>query len=200
MEAGDPANTLSEAYDIAPTGDTILVVGEEKIQLRVHSACMRKASKIFNAMFGPHFAEGQPSNRDVPKEIPLLDDDATAITIICVVIHHRDDLMPDVLEPEDAVETLLAADKYDCVLALGHAMCQRLDFKEHITPALLGSLLIVAYVSNDSDAFRRITQKLITGTSQPYNLLIHTELGALFRIPWSISSKCIPFLASYCCC
>lgn len=220
MDASNSANTPSETYAIVPTGDIILVVGEEKTELRVHSACMRTASRVFDAMFGPRFLEGQPSNGDLPKKIRMPDDDATAMTTICNVIHHRNDLMPNVLEPEKSAEILLVADKYDCVLlVLKQATFQWLDSKEHprvllvlkqaisqwrdskepVTPLDLGSLLSAAYVCNDSDAFRRITQKLITCTSQPYYQVI--EGGPIPRpILQTIHCKCIPFLASYYCC
>ena len=227
MDASNTANAPSETHAIAPTGDMILVVGEEKTELRVHSVCMRTASKVFDAMFGPRFSEGQPSNGDLPKEIQMPHDDAGAMTTICSVIHHRNDLLPDVLEPEDSAETLLVADKYDCVLlvlkqatfqwlnskertcvllvlerAMKQAMFQWLDSKEPVPPLDLGNLLIAAYVCNNSVAFRRITQKLITCTSQPYHLLINTEfdVGIPSSILQTIYCKCIPFLVSYCCC
>ena len=227
MDASNSANAPYDTHAIASTGDTILVVGDRKTELRVHSQCMRTGSKVFDAMFGPHFSEGQPSIGDLPKKIPIPDDNATAMATICNVIHHRNDLLPDVLEPEDSAETLLVADKYDCVLlvlkqatfqwlnskegicvllvlerAMKQAMFQWLDSKEPVPPLDLGNLLIAAYVCDNPGAFRRITQKLITCTSQPYHLLIDTEfdVGIPSSILQTIYCKCIPFLVSYCCC
>ena len=90
----------------------ILVVGEVEDRLRVHSLCMRTASTVFDAMFGPHFLEGQPSTDSSPKEILMPDDDTNAMVFICNVIHHRNDNLPDVLQPADLADVALAADKY----------------------------------------------------------------------------------------
>lgn len=196
MEASDTEPVLASAYDIAPTGDTILVVGKKETRLRVHSLCLRTASTVFDAMFGPHFLEGQTSDGVLPKVIPMPDDDARALITICSVIHHRNDIFPDVLQPTDLADVALAADKYDCVLALKYAMYQWLDFKDRSTFAgtfaSLGNLLIAAYVFDNSNAFQRTTQRLITGFSHSYHWLIKGKCDDL--IPWSIYRKCIPFL------
>ena len=192
MEASEAECVLAEAYDIAPTGDTILVVGKKETRLRVHSLCMRTASTVFDAMFGPHFFEGQSSDGVLPKETPMPDDDAKALITICNVIHHRNDMLPDVLQPTELADVALAADKYDCVLALKYAMNQWLDFNERITFASLGNLLIAAYVFDNSNAFQRVTERLITGFSHSYHWLFNEKCDGL--VPWSIYRKCIPFL------
>lgn len=191
MEASRLVNTVFEEYDIAPTGDIILVVGEEETRLRVHSLCMRTASTVFDAMFGPHFWEGQPSDGGSPKEIPVPDDDANAMIFICNVIHHRNDVLPDVLQPAELADIALAADKYDCLLTLKYAMSERLDWEEPVTSSCLGSLLTAAYVFDNSNAFQRVTRRLVTGLSEPYHGLVKKERDGI--IPWSIYCKFIPF-------
>ena len=191
MEASHPANALSKAYAIAPTGDMVLVVGEKETQLRVHSLCMRTASTVFDAMFGPHFWEGQPSNGASPKEITMPDDDAKAMIFICNIIHHRNDILPDVLQPAELADIAVAADKYDCLRALKFAMNQRLDWEELVTFSSLGSLLISAYVFDNSNAFQRVTRRLVTGFSDSYHQLIKEECDGI--IPWSVYCKFILF-------
>ena len=198
MDASDTANAPSETHAIASTGDIILVVGEEKTELRVHSVCMRIASKVFDAMLGPHFSEGQPSKGDLPKEITMPDDNATAMAMICTVIHHRNDLLPDVPEPGELAEIALAADKYDCVLALKFALFQWLDFSESDTFSNLGRRLIAAYVFDNSNAFRHATRRLITDFNLSYLSLIDTKFSEI--MPSSIYCKYIPFLTVYRCC
>ena len=198
MDASITANALTETHAIAPTGDIILVVGRGKTELRVHSVCMRTASEVFDAMLGPRFLEGQTSNGDSPKKISLPDDNAAAMTTICNVIHHRNDLAPEVSALGGLDEIALAADKYDCVLALKYAMFQWLDYKEPVTFQSLGRLLIAAYVFNNPDAFRRVTRRLITDFSRSYLLLIDTRFSEI--IPSSIYCKCTQFFASCCCC
>ena len=195
MEVNHADNPLSEAYATAPSGDTILVVGEKQTKLLVHSVFMRTASTVFDAMLGPHFSEGQPSKGAFPKEISIPDDDARAMTTLCSVIHHRNDILPDVLEPTALADLALLADKYDCVLALKYAMNLWLDFKEPITFSNLGKLLIAAYVFDNSKAFRRVTQRLITGFSHSYHWLFEGDYDNI--IPWPDYRRCISLLAKF---
>jgi hypothetical protein len=61
-------------------GDVILVVGPEKVKLRVHSLFLKAASKPFSAMFGPDWKEGHNMlGRDGPVEVPLPEDNATVV-------------------------------------------------------------------------------------------------------------------------
>jgi hypothetical protein len=56
-ELNDPS--LTSTLKIATNSDIILVVGVEKRKLLVNSSVLKNSSKVFNAMFGPHFSEGQ---------------------------------------------------------------------------------------------------------------------------------------------
>jgi hypothetical protein len=62
--------------DILPDGDVVLVVGGDNIRLRVYSQCLRSASQVFAAMFGPNWSDGQRLSRESPTEVPLPEDDA----------------------------------------------------------------------------------------------------------------------------
>src|SRR5262249_24550771 len=83
--------------DISPDGDVVLVVGPQNVRLRIHSQCLQCASNVFGAMFGPHWSEGQGLSKESPREVPLVEDDADALRIICCVIHHRNDDVPQSL-------------------------------------------------------------------------------------------------------
>ena len=191
MEASDPGNPLSLTYEIAPTGDIILVVGAVEDRLRVHSLCMRTASTVFDAMFGPHFLEGQPSTDSAPKEILMPDDNTNAMVFICNVIHHRNDMLPDVLQPADLADIASAADKYDCLLTLKYTISQWLDWEEPVASSSLGSILMAAYLFDNSNAFQRVTRRLVTGLSEPNHGLIKEERDTV--MPWTINCKFIPF-------
>jgi hypothetical protein len=64
--------------EIAPFGDVVFLVGPDKIKLQVVSGILR-ILKVFEAMLGSNFAEGQGHNCDSPKEIDLPEDDAKAL-------------------------------------------------------------------------------------------------------------------------
>jgi hypothetical protein len=47
---------------------------------------------------------------DGPVEIPLPEDNATALRVICAVIHHRSELVPPTLAAGDVLQIAVTAD------------------------------------------------------------------------------------------
>ncbi|KAK0118388.1 hypothetical protein ONS95_012677 [Cadophora gregata] len=112
----------STVVDIAANGDVILVVGPEMVKLRVLSLILKAASKPFSAMFGPDWNEGHDIlGRDEPVEVLLPEDNADALNVICAVLHHQNNEVPETLAAGDVLRVAVAADKYDCVNALKFA-------------------------------------------------------------------------------
>jgi len=106
---------------IAANGDVYLLVGPDLKRLRVSSQTsqiLRNASTYFSNLFGPKFAEGQNLSSSDPKEVPMPDDDARAVEMICNIIHLRNDAVPLSLAPEEVFEVAAAADKFDCASAV----------------------------------------------------------------------------------
>jgi len=104
--------------EIAPDGDLILVVGksDDMVKFKVHSLCLKLASKVFTAMFGPNWAEGKALSKDNPKEIALPEDDPVAMRKICQILHQQIEALADeVLTVAELAHLALAADKYDVV-------------------------------------------------------------------------------------
>ena len=186
MNVDNSAPIHPERHHIASGGDVVLVVGSEKTCLRVHSLCMRTASKAFNAMFGPHFQEGQSSTTANTKDVLMPDDPTAAMTIICKAIHHCNDTLPDVLSPTELLQLAVTADKYDCVL-LKFVVRQWLDYEDPLSFGDLGDLgniAIAAYLFDDSDAFRIFTQRLVLEYTGSYHLLANKEHGDM--VPWLV--------------
>ncbi|KAL9091272.1 MAG: hypothetical protein Q9165_004906 [Trypethelium subeluteriae] len=98
-------NSEHGLLEIAPDGDVILLVGQGAAQknLRVHSVALKMASKVFAAMFGPRFAEGQSLSSANPKMVPLPEDDLEALTILCHIIHLRNDVLNNMERPGPAL-------------------------------------------------------------------------------------------------
>jgi hypothetical protein len=111
--------------DISPNGDVILVVGPRNVRLRIHSLCLRCASKVFGVMFGPRWGEG--ISEGYPKEVPLVEDDADALRTICCVFHHRNDAVPQAFTPREVLQIAIEANKYDLGVALKYASAQWLQ-------------------------------------------------------------------------
>jgi len=52
---------------IAPSGDVVLVIGDEEWRMRVHSLILRTSSRVFDAMLGPSYSEGANLSSAAPK-------------------------------------------------------------------------------------------------------------------------------------
>jgi hypothetical protein len=121
VEEEESGSSLTEIIEVASGGDVVLVVGEDKVKLRVHSLFLNTALKPFYALFGPDFSEGQNITRDCPKEIILPEDNADTLKIICSVIHLWNSAVPGFPTPGEAFPVAITADKYDCIDAFKYA-------------------------------------------------------------------------------
>jgi hypothetical protein len=169
--------------DISPDGDVVLVVGPRSVRLRIHSQCLRCASKVFDAMFGPHWSEGQGLSKESLREVPLVEGDADALRIICCVIHHRNDDVPQTLTPKEVLQIAIEADKYDLRVALKYATAQWLKPRGNADKVDMGYLLAAAFLFGDMDAFVAYTLALILHYKGPYSELLDNEITSQI-VPW----------------
>lgn len=110
--------------DISPEGDIFFVVGPEEVRLRVQSHCLRAASPVFNAMFGPNYKEGQDLSSERPKIVRLEEDDAAAMQVLCCIIHHQHSGIPLKATSGEALRLASASDKYGCGELVKHTISQ----------------------------------------------------------------------------
>lgn len=126
-------NTIVE---IAADGDLIMAVGPKKKNFRLHSLILKMTSKVFRAMLGPNFAEGQQLIANVttgsrkpglPGKINLPEDDVKSMGFIFKTLHHQFDALES---PEDIpfFDILIAADKYDLIAPIKHAFPSCFDY------------------------------------------------------------------------
>ncbi|CVL08701.1 uncharacterized protein FMAN_06860 [Fusarium mangiferae] len=182
------ANTTGpQMVKIVPDGDIILVVGSDKTKLLIKSILLRAASKPFSAMLGPNWREGHDMRyHNGPFELPLPEDNATAMEIICSVIHFQNDKIPQILPASDVLAVAIAADKYDCMNALQFASKAWLR-ELKVKPEDLMLLAAAAYLFGDAKAFREITAALVLNHQGSY-LSLSGENGG-FIIPWEACWK-----------
>ncbi|OIW22505.1 hypothetical protein CONLIGDRAFT_638285 [Coniochaeta ligniaria NRRL 30616] len=175
--------------DIAPDGDLILVVGPEKSQLKVYSQCLRAASSVFNAMFGADWSEGKGLSSQSPCEIPLEEDDASALRTIFCVLHHRNTEVPDseALTPTEILNIAIASDKYDLAVALKYVSALWLKPKRGLDLMDMGRLMTAALLLEDSRMFAAQTLELILQWHGSYLGLLDDAVIAQF----------VPFKAAY---
>ncbi|KAJ4176133.1 hypothetical protein NW767_015549 [Fusarium falciforme] len=165
----------SSAEPIASDGDVILVVGEQKTQLRVYSQCLRSASKVFNVMFGRNWSEGQGISSQSPRDVTLVEDDAHAMRLICSVIHHRNADIPDTLTAREVLQIAVEADKYDLSVALKYAREQWLKPNGDEDMTDMAYLMVAALLFCDMDAFVARSLDLIINYKETYLGLLDDE-------------------------
>ncbi|KAI1776672.1 hypothetical protein F4818DRAFT_440071 [Hypoxylon cercidicola] len=156
-----PVNFELPVVPIAPDGDVIFVVGDEKRPLRVHSVFLRTASSVFKAMLGPHYREGANLSSDCPKVIPLPEDDPKAMEIIFNIIHFRFDAVSERYDPESVLCLAIAADKYDFTQALRLSIRDWLQCDNIKDPKKLWKLTKASYFLHNDRAFEATTLGLI---------------------------------------
>ena len=155
--------------DIAPDGDVVLVVGPEKLRLRVYSQVLRAASKVFAVMLRPCWKEGQGLSQTHPPEISLESDDAEAMRIVCHAIHLRIDVLPAQVKPEEALRLVTVSDKYDLHDALKHTIRDYLNTKTKLRKVEMGYLMAAAYLFGDTEIFAERTLALILDFNGSYS-------------------------------
>lgn len=151
----------SRIVDIAASGDLILVVGPEQLQLRVHSQVPQTASTSFSAMLGPTWnpSHDLPSTIS-PAEYPLPEDNATAMKYTCAVIHLQNNILPRSMQAQDIFEIPVIAKKYDLIDALRFASESWLAHRDECPRGLI-LLTAAAYAFQNPEAFKDTTRALV---------------------------------------
>lgn len=179
--------TPSIVVNIATDGDVILVVGPEKAKLRVQSLFLKAVSKPFSVMFGPDWKEGHDMlDRRAPVELSLPEDNASALKLICAIIHHRNKKVPQSLTAGDVLGVAVTADKYNCVHALKFASSSWLRPGKNEAGDLI-LLTAAAYLFQNAQAFNEITRALILNHDGPYFALSCEKVES--ALPWRVFCK-----------
>ena len=133
------------------------------------AAVLSNGSSVFKAMLKPRFREGHElATATSAVEIPLPDDDACAMIIICQVMHLRNDLVHKAGKMSAAMVLRVAelSDKYDCTVALEPTVRLRLETCLDIfSTAELQDLLTTAHHFGNGIAFAKIGRSLLIKTS-----------------------------------
>ncbi|KAK2751745.1 hypothetical protein FQN55_009186 [Onygenales sp. PD_40] len=167
-----------------------------KVHVLVSSHRLSAASPVFNAMFNSNFREGVGRTRanagsGKPFVIPLPEDDAIAIALLCGIIHGK---VNDVVETNPSVSELYSlavlGDKYACTkkvsecMVIGLAVEFSFPWRRNLQDVWM--LLRVACIENDGCAFEVLSAEILTrhpGTI--LDLPEHAEHG-LIHLPHNI--------------
>jgi len=165
--------------NITPDGDVTLIIGEEDAQFKVHSLVLKTASKVFAAMLSPQFGEGRSLVENGSAKITMPEDDAAAMEIILNVLHLQNNApaVRDNHDPSMIVRIAVAADKYDCKVAMEFAVKGWLRSLPCITTDAhqLFDLLKATYWFEDEECFRRTSLGLMVHYGGSYFDLLPPE-------------------------
>ncbi|KAH7247245.1 uncharacterized protein BKA55DRAFT_701558 [Fusarium redolens] len=176
--------STDKSREIVSDGNILLVVGPDKTRLRVKSMLLMAASNPFSTMLGPNWKEGHDMrHHHGPFEVSLPDDNATALEIICSIIHFQNDKVPRTLAAADVLAVAVAADKYDCLNALNFASKTWLrECKGN--PEDLMLLATAAYLFRNAQAFKELTSALVLNHLGSYLGLGGKEVESV--LPWEV--------------
>lgn len=165
--------------EVVSDGYCVLIVGPEKARIHANPLFLSAASEPFRAMFEPEWREGDDlRSRADPAEIRLPEDNATALRLVCAVIHHENDTIPHELPIHTLLDIAVTADKYDCISALKFAseswLCPDRDKASELLV-----LTAAAYLYRNATAFRKITKKLILIHNGPFAAISCAEVEAV---------------------
>lgn len=192
MATQNDEEASSPISQVATNGNVIFIVGSKKKRIQASSAVLENASKYFRNMFGPHFQEGQDLHGGSVKEIAMPEDDPIAMELIFKIIHLRNDSLPNALEPHQALEFALTADKFDCVVAvqsvaklwLGAKNIKGVEgLKDH------AYLMGAAYILDIGAVFSDITLSMLLNFKDRYTSLVEEDIGLDMSLLWRVSCK-----------
>lgn len=142
-------------------------------ELRVSSKVLCIASPVFKAMLDGRFSEGaalaeaKASPESLPCRLPLPEDDADALTLLCRVLHHATDDIPARPGPDELEELAVVCDKYQCTPTLRYCgavwLRNWLLHFEQAPPEIetICLLLVFAYVTDLAFEFCELAWKLL---------------------------------------
>lgn len=185
--------------DIDPDGDLIL-----KVKTKVHiksfltsSAVLYNASSVFRAMFGPRstFKEAIALRSVELYTLDLEDDDLEAMGIILQYMHHKNKLVPDVLEFNTMVAVATIIDKYDLFETLRFVSGIWIDkWRPKKMEPGYEAWLKVAWLFRLADVYTPVSQRVILhGVMFPGDDTIRIGKSHLLDVPEVVASKDGPF-------
>ncbi|KAM3413527.1 hypothetical protein BST61_g11516 [Cercospora zeina] len=169
----DKHRSMEHIENIAPDGDVILVVGTDKVKIRVSSALLANASPVFKAMFSVRFREGQQLREaSGPVDIALPDDESDSVHRLCQMAHLRHDGLLDNVQPGDLYSLAVHIDEYGCADSLKFQSAALLlswleasaSDRKSVSQDDLWCAASASYLMDCAQSFKMATQRLIRDT------------------------------------
>ncbi|KAK5717005.1 hypothetical protein LTR17_016147 [Elasticomyces elasticus] len=169
---------------IVRDGDVVLRIGTPPtMKLLVSSTTLIEASKVFAALLGPNFNEGQkPRTPEKPVEVALPEDDADSIADMCRLLHGKPaPKLERLVLAKRILQFAVAVDKYACVgplrLSVQGLLLGYLESHAHPSFRDIGSIAASAYLLRHPRAFLITTKRLIMEGTAWFSLLAAEDYG-----------------------
>lgn len=175
---------------------------------RVSSAIMSYNSPVFKAMLSKRFKEGYELASTAAVEIPLPDDNPEMMQVLCKILHHRHDSVPQKLGAPDILALAELCDKYNCAVAVKPSVSDwAIGILEAASAASSdvesnnkrGCLLTAACLLQHGALVHRVAVDMVLNTNSPVVKLATMGPGVwpnlagklmLSRLHISLSSSC----------
>lgn len=143
----------------------IFQVGQEpqiERKLLVSSVQLSQVSSVFAAMFDGRFAEGQDLTPASPRVVPLPEDDADVMAVVCKIVHHLSADISVTTTATELVNIAIMCHKYDCVEAVrAWGIIWAADVLERPTAADFEKTLVATYLLDLAPQFLNTSKSLI---------------------------------------
>ncbi|KAH6705296.1 hypothetical protein DL95DRAFT_521581 [Leptodontidium sp. 2 PMI_412] len=106
------------------------------------------------------------------------------MTIICAVIHHRNDIVPEEMSSSEVLRLSVVADKYDCKVALKHAAHRWLDHRNVVSLKGQMELMTASYLLDQAQAFSAITYTMMMKHAGSYLPFAQDQIDV--GVPWEV--------------
>lgn len=144
---------------------------------------------MFKALLSPRFSEGVELSARGNLEVALPDEDADALEIICLVLHHRNEVK--VFDTSVALLKTIAllSDKYDLALALKQTAQVWISDLEAQYPSFRQDLLVSAYLLQHAPMFEMVGNGLVWYAKKihPYKAKGAMDAASIFEEVFSTS-------------
>ncbi|KJZ73333.1 hypothetical protein HIM_07337 [Hirsutella minnesotensis 3608] len=173
LEGGneDHNTHVRQVTTVASLGDLMLVVGPANVRIQVNSLILREASPVLNARICKRSKIKLVASKGGPVLLFLRDDDATAMELLCRILH-CDPSMSTVPEASEILQLVKVARKYEVLDRVGFIVevwIQHLYGVDDIDE--LWALLCAANIIQSYSTFENLSRRLIIkhqGSYRPF--------------------------------
>lgn len=145
----------------------ITLITKEDTWIPVSSNILRNSSRVFDALLGTGFKEGNSFQEHIasgdpsPFEVRLPDDDPEAMKLLAAAIHRRNNFIPGNIDAENLLNFAYLVDKYHCSAAIQQTSGQILrNLSDILVQEHYDEPLLSAFLLDHAEGFKGLTERI----------------------------------------